>query len=52
MTGDPVALVMSEQHDGLVNAEQAPGAGFEPGDKVGGSVYLERAVVMEAGQRP
>ena len=52
VTVDPVSLVMLEERDGLVNAEQAPGAGFEPGDKVSGSVYLERAVVMEAGQRP
>ena len=43
---------MSEERDGLVNAEQAPGACFKHRDKVRGAVYLERAAVKQAGQRP
>lgn len=49
---DPVALVMLEERTIMLNARVAPGAGKKVGDRIGGAVYLERAVVGRAGQRP
>lgn len=49
---DPVSLVMLEERTILLNVRAAPGAGKKVGERIGGAVYLERAVVRRVGQRP
>lgn len=49
---DPVALVMLEERTILLKASAAPGAGKTVGESIGGALYLKRAVVDRAGQRP
>lgn len=49
---DPGALVMLEERTILLKQSAAPGAGRKVGDRIGGYVYVTRAVVSRAGQRP
>ena len=49
---DPASLVMLEERTILLKASAAPGAGKRVGEPIGGALYLARAVVDRAGQRP
>ncbi len=49
---DPASLVMLEERTILLKASAAPGAGKMVGESIGGALYLKRAVVDRAGQRP
>ncbi|WP_205695460.1 CU044_5270 family protein [Conexibacter sp. SYSU D00693] len=48
---DPVTATMLEEQQTVVDERGAP-QGFQVGDRVGHAVYLERAVVANAGDRP
>ncbi len=52
MIVDPVSLVLLAERNVLVDERGAPGSGLKAGDVSGGSVYLQRAVVDHAGERP
>lgn len=51
---DPVTATLLEERSTVVDKTNAGTelAGFEVGDRVGGSVYLERAIVKSVRQRP
>lgn len=49
---DPRSLVMLEERTIMLDRGVAPGSGKRVGDRIGGAVYVQRAVVRRAGQRP
>jgi hypothetical protein len=49
---DPESLVMLEERTIMLDRSVAPGSGKRVGDRIGGAVYVQRAVVRRAGERP
>ena len=49
---DPVSLELLAEREILLDENAAPGSGLKAGDVMGGAVYLQRAVVDRAGERP
>lgn len=49
---DPESLVMLEERTIMLDPSVAPGSGKRVGERIGGAVYVKRAVVNRAGQRP